>query len=275
MLRQDVRTDTPSGTVYTGLQLNLLFSVINLNCEPIPNVLVDIWHCSKDGVYSGYAGQPGGISTVGMNFLRGTQLTDANGQCSFITIYPGWYPGRVTHIHFKVRLTSSTYATSQFCFPDMTNTAVYNTPLYVAHGQNSLTNATDSVFQSANPEHEILTVTPNSTTGGYDGTFTIGINAPIGIIESPIVPGSFALEQNYPNPFNGSTIITYHLAQPSDVKILVFDVFGREIATVINSHQGTGKYQIQFNASELASGFYFYKMFAGDFTATKEMLLIK
>mgnify|MGYP003343596661 FL=1 len=112
LLRQDVRTDTPSGTVYTGLQLNLLFSVINLNCEPIPNVLVDIWHCSKDGVYSGYAGQPGGISTVGMNFLRGTQLTDANGQCSFITIYPGWYPGRVTHIHFKVdrkstRLNSS------------------------------------------------------------------------------------------------------------------------------------------------------------------------
>ncbi|MEZ4688724.1 MAG: hypothetical protein R3A12_00510 [Ignavibacteria bacterium] len=69
---------------------------------------------------------------VGQTFMRGTQITDANGTVFFDTVYPGWYPGRATHIHFKVRLNSFTYVTSQFCFPDSLNNIIYATPLIQA-----------------------------------------------------------------------------------------------------------------------------------------------
>jgi len=276
LMRQDIRPDTTTGVVKTGLLLNMKFSVINFDCVPIPNVLVDIWHCDKDGVYSGYAGQPGGVSTVGQTFLRGIQLTDANGQCPFISIYPGWYQGRVTHVHFKVRLTSTTYVTSQFAFPDTVNTAVYQTPLYVAKGQNSLTNATDNIFGSANPANQVMAVTPNATTGGYDGTLTIGINAPTtGIKDSNVGPEQFSLRQNYPNPFNPATTISYHLPIDSDVKLAVYDVYGREVAMLVEEEQSAGTHEAAFDASRLSSGFYLYQLRAGSFVATKEMLLIK
>lgn len=276
LIRQDVTQDTTTGLIKTGLQLNLEISVINFECVPIPNVLVDIWHCDKDGVYSGYAGQPGGISTVGQTFLRGTQMTDASGKCSFKTIYPGWYQGRVTHIHFKVRLTSTTYVTSQFAFPDSTNTAVYQTPLYVAKGQNSLTNATDSIFRSANPENLVIALTANTGTGGYDGAFTIGINVPTRVGESGSEnPSEFSLGQNYPNPFNPATTISYNLPKAGKVELSVFDVFGREVARLVEGQQAAGLHEANFDASALSSGFYLYTLKAEGFAATKEMLLMK
>jgi protocatechuate 3,4-dioxygenase beta subunit len=276
LVRQDIRQDTMTSVIKTGLPLNMVFTVINANCDPIPNVLVDVWHCDKDGIYSGYAGQPGGINTVGQTFLRGIQMTDANGQCSFTSIYPGWYPSRVTHVHFKVRLTSTTYVTSQFAFPDSTNAAVYNTPLYAAKGQNSLTNATDSIFQSANPENQVMTISPNVATGGYDGTFMIGINAPAtGIDDKNVAPEGFFLQQNYPNPFNVSTTIAYRLPSGSDVKLIVYDTLGREVAKLVDEKQSAGTHDIKFDASSLSSGFYLYKLVAENFADVKEMLLLK
>ncbi len=276
LVRQDIRQDLTTSVIKTGLPLNMLISVINADCDPIPNVLVDIWHADKDGIYSGYAGQPGGVSTVGQNFLRGIQMTDANGQCSFTSIYPGWYPSRVTHVHFKVRLTSTTYVTSQFAFPDAVNTAVYNSPLYVAKGQNSLTNATDSIFQSANPENQVMAVSANATTGGYDGTFTIGINAPsTGVEDSKTEPSGFRLYQNYPNPFNPSTTIKYELTAGGEISLIIYDTLGREVVTLVNERQSEGLHEVKFDASKLSSGFYLYKLTAGNFAAVKEMLLVK
>jgi protocatechuate 3,4-dioxygenase beta subunit len=88
---------------------------------------------------------------VGQTFMRGIQSTNSAGQAVFDTVYPGWYPGRATHIHFKVRLTSSTYVTSQFCFLDSVNNTIYATPLYSARGPNPTTNAQDGIFHNANP----------------------------------------------------------------------------------------------------------------------------
>lgn len=274
LVRQDIRTDFDTGTLHTGLQFNMMFTVINLNCEPIPNVLVDLWHCDKDGAYSGYV-QPGGINTVGQDFMRGIQMTDANGQCSFITSYPGWYPGRAPHIHFKVRLTSSTYVTSQFCFPENINSAVYATPLYVARGVNPTTNANDGVFQNANPQYLVMAAAPNSTTGGYDGTYTIGINAPVGVNDSAVEPNTFALEQNFPNPFNPTTTITYHLPISAEVKLSVYNTLGKEVTVLVAENQSAGTHRVMFDASAFASGFYFYKLEAGSFVDSKEMLLLK
>jgi len=110
----------------------------------------------------------------GQTFLRGVQTTDTNGEVTFATIYPGWYQGRATHIHFRVYLALDLQATSQLAFPDDVTTAVYNTSLYAARGQNSTTAARDGIF-SDGVTYQLPTITQSSTTGGYDAVLTVGI----------------------------------------------------------------------------------------------------
>ncbi|MFQ3597214.1 MAG: NF038122 family metalloprotease [Chloroherpetonaceae bacterium] len=88
-------------------------------------------------------------------------------------------------------------------------------------------------------------------------------------------PYQFALEQNYPNPFNPTTTIQYELASPSEVKLRVFDVLGREVATLVNARQSAGRYRAEFNATALSSGVYFYRLETQDFTQTRKMFLVK
>jgi photosystem II stability/assembly factor-like uncharacterized protein/subtilisin-like proprotein convertase family protein len=88
-------------------------------------------------------------------------------------------------------------------------------------------------------------------------------------------PSSFKLAQNYPNPFNPATTITYQLPTFSDVKLEVFDVLGRKVASLVNATQPAGTYSVNFNASHLASGIYFYRLQAGSFVETKKMMLVK
>lgn len=89
------------------------------------------------------------------------------------------------------------------------------------------------------------------------------------------LPAFYTLEQNYPNPFNPSTIISFSLPKAGDVQLSVFDAIGRKVATLADGYQTAGQHNIEFNASSLASGVYFYTLTAGDFTATKKMLLVK
>ncbi len=88
-------------------------------------------------------------------------------------------------------------------------------------------------------------------------------------------PYRFALEQNYPNPFNPTTTIQYELASPSEVKLRVFDVLGREVALLVNARQSAGRYRAEFNATALSSGIYFYRLETQDFTQTRKMFLVK
>ncbi|MFN3562436.1 MAG: T9SS type A sorting domain-containing protein, partial [Chloroherpetonaceae bacterium] len=88
-------------------------------------------------------------------------------------------------------------------------------------------------------------------------------------------PKQFSLAQNYPNPFNPITMIRYELPERADVTLKVYDVLGREVATLVNAAQGQGSYQVPFNAANLASGIYFYRLKAGSFMQTKKMLLVK
>jgi hypothetical protein len=89
------------------------------------------------------------------------------------------------------------------------------------------------------------------------------------------VPTKFALHQNYPNPFNPVTVIRYELPEASAVKVQVFDVLGRVVATVVNEQRDAGIYEVPFNASGLSSGTYFYRLQAGTFVETKKMMLVK
>lgn len=88
-------------------------------------------------------------------------------------------------------------------------------------------------------------------------------------------PVSFSLEQNYPNPFNPETKIKYSIPQNTFVTLRVYNILGREVASLVNEHKSAGYYEVDFNAQNLASGIYVYMLRAGTFNETKKMNLIK
>lgn len=88
-------------------------------------------------------------------------------------------------------------------------------------------------------------------------------------------PGDFYLSQNYPNPFNPSTIISYSIPKTSLVKLTVYDLLGKEVMNLINGNKPAGNYTVEFNANDLTSGVYYYRLEAENFISTKKMLLLK
>jgi len=102
-------------------------------------------------------------------------------------------------------------------------------------------------------------------------------------MDDEIIPAKFELKQNYPNPFNPTTTIEYtipevggeNLHPQQSVKLIVYDILGREVATLVNQQQKMGRYKVVFNASKLSSGVYLYRMTAGNYTETKKMILIR
>lgn len=162
-VRSDVREDR------AGLQLTLAISVVNTNaaCAPVTNASVEIWHCDAAGNYSEYG------SLASSTWLRGIQPVDASGVARFTTIYPGWYAGRVTHIHLEVFVNNQSVKTSQIAFPEEITAAVYGTGVYAAKGQNPTRNATDNVFSDGVTSQ--LASLAGNTTSGYAATFTLGV----------------------------------------------------------------------------------------------------
>lgn len=174
------RSDVTGGQ--TGVPLTLTFQIVNANdnCNAAENVRVDIWHCNKDGYYSGYANQPGVSGTqsyVGETWLRGYQLSDANGAVTFKTIYPGWYSGRATHVHLELYIDNTLKKITQVAFPETISDAVHTSTLYAAHGVNPTRNASDHVFGNSATDlaNETLTVT-GDISGGYTASITIGLS---------------------------------------------------------------------------------------------------
>jgi protocatechuate 3,4-dioxygenase beta subunit len=122
MQRTDITEKHP------GVPLRLRFVVMEASsCRPIAGARVDVWHTRADGLYSGYRGQGDdhATDTTGGTFMRGTQFADARGEVGFRTVYPGWYEGRTTHIHFKVFTDEKTVLTGQMYFPDALSQYLY------------------------------------------------------------------------------------------------------------------------------------------------------
>ncbi|MGE5810921.1 MAG: endo-1,4-beta-xylanase, partial [Ignavibacteria bacterium] len=102
------------------------------------------------------------------------------------------------------------------------------------------------------------------------------VNVVVGVDDdNKVLPGKFQLFANYPNPFNPITNIRYDIAATSQVTIKIFDVLGRHIQTLVNEMQSPGQYTVTFNASDLSSGIYFYRIEAGNFVAVKKLMLMK
>jgi protocatechuate 3,4-dioxygenase beta subunit len=157
-----------------GAPLAITFRVVDVTtCRPLPNVAVDVWHCNAAGTYSDAAHE----GTAGDGFLRGIQLTDANGEATFQTIFPGWYRGRTVHIHVKARTggaATTTYTDGRTChtgdvfFPQETNDAMAAAPLYSTASTNAgerTRNADDGVWRTQNGGGSVCTVSGAAATG--------------------------------------------------------------------------------------------------------------
>lgn len=149
----------------TGIPLMMQFVIQNTNddCNPLPGALVDLWHCDAKGNYSEYSGQLDGDFTS-EHFLRGRQTTDANGNASFISIYPGWYPGRAPHLHVEVKDSDgNSLLITQVAFPEDISTEVYASQEY--RGDFDTSNTADAFFGSDLARNMTDSVTGNITDG--------------------------------------------------------------------------------------------------------------
>jgi protocatechuate 3,4-dioxygenase beta subunit len=164
-----VRSDITEGK--PGTPMSLEIEVMASDCTPLEGAAVDVWQCDAGGIYSGFPGQLGGLDTTGQKFLRGTQISDADGKVTFESIYPGWYPGRTTHIHFKIHPTPTTAATSQLYFPEDVTAEAYLVAPYDTHGPKDTTNLQDTIAQGGSPP--LLAV--SKTADGYVAKLTITV----------------------------------------------------------------------------------------------------
>lgn len=126
----------------------------------------------------------------------------------------------------------------------------------------------------------IFSLTKGAHTIALTGS---GVNVDVGklvqeistSVESDELPTGFSLSQNYPNPFNPMTKIQYNIPRESKVSLKIYDILGRQVATLVDLRQGAGHYEINFDASKYASGVYIYRIIAGDFIQAKKMILMK
>lgn len=124
----------------------------------------------------------------------------------------------------------------------------------------------------------LIQVTDQSLNPAASGSYAEIDNLSFSIlsdVDDEVNLNSFSLEQNYPNPFNPVTAISYQIAKPENVTLKVYDIIGNEVATLVNEKQAAGKHTVNFDASNLSSGVYLYKIQVGSFVQTRKMTLLK
>lgn len=179
--RSDIRSDPATGMVSEGIPLVLSIHVNKLTnglCAPLAGAMVDIWHCDHLGYYSDE--KDSDFDTSGKKFLRGFQITTEAGEAQFRTVYPGWYLGRTTHIHVKIRSTTAAGApkakgsefTSQMYFDDTITDTVYKLAPYSTRGPRKYRNSNDFVFPDGG---EQLMLKLSSIEEGYRGEIDFAV----------------------------------------------------------------------------------------------------
>lgn len=173
-------TKTPSSLVTANIvsdrtgvafTINITIKNTNASCAVLEGAIVDIWHCDKDGYYSEYGGTSmQSVNYTSVHFLRGRQVTDANGLVTFSSIFPGWYSGRATHIHVHIYSANGTsLLVTQIAFPEGSDSAVALVNASTANGYTKgLTgytyNASDNVF-SDSTANELASVSGSIAEG--------------------------------------------------------------------------------------------------------------
>ncbi|MGQ0649798.1 MAG: intradiol ring-cleavage dioxygenase [Gemmatimonadaceae bacterium] len=177
--RADIRSDPTNGAVKAGVPLDLEIRVSRVtasSCAPLAGALVDLWQCDGEGAYSDVRDAGGLFDTRGQKFLRGYRTTDSSGSAKFTTIYPGWYPGRTVHIHFKVRTPASAGRshefTSQLYFDDALTDEVFKRAPYAGKPGQRVRNERDGIVRRGGPQ---LMLALTESGGGYAGSFDLGM----------------------------------------------------------------------------------------------------
>ena len=177
--RSDIRSDPSDGTVKEGIPLALTLNVSSIAkgaCAPLVGAIVDVWQCDAHGVYSDVVDPS--FNTTGKQFLRGHQITDQLGVVRFTTIYPGWYPIRTPHIHYKIRSPASVRShyefTGQLYFDEGLSDRIYAKVPYAGRGKRTVSNTTDRIYNQDGGRQTTLTVTP--AQDGYAATFDVALD---------------------------------------------------------------------------------------------------
>jgi hypothetical protein len=187
---------------------------------------------------------------------------------------PGYTNGYLDHLDIKISTTTNnppgpfTINVASLFFP------VNNTDTnWVRHGYR----LGDFVLQGANIYIAFREwVNDNFNEGATILLDLVEVTSnPVGINNGNKVPLSYTLEQNYPNPFNPTTFISYSIPQPGTVKLILYDVQGKEVGVLLNEFKSAGSHTFRLDAGFLSSGVYFYKILSGRFTDTRRMILLK
>lgn len=183
--RSNLIGDTSRASVKNGAPLALTFTLYRLangKYAPLKGAMVDVWHCDAAGAYSDVSAGMNPDDTKGQNWLRGYQVSDANGVVKFATIVPSWYRGRTTHIHFKVRLSDGKTTkefTSQIFFDDAVVDGIFANAPYQVRGPRDMRNATDMVYTERQVDGsqagEHLMVDLKKASKGYEAKFAVAL----------------------------------------------------------------------------------------------------
>jgi protocatechuate 3,4-dioxygenase beta subunit len=176
--RSDIRSDPSDGSVAEGTLFTLGLRVLRIadgECSPLPDAVVDLWHCDALGVYSDVAQE----GTVGRKFLRGYQVSNRAGRVRFVTILPGWYRGRTVHFHIKIQTTGTDgnpyEFTSQLYFTEEFKAEYLAADPYAAKGAPDTTNAADGIYTGGGAGDQML-LRPTRRGRGYAADFAIGLD---------------------------------------------------------------------------------------------------
>ena len=154
-IRSDIREDRAGAELRLGVRVRDA-----ADCTPLPDAVVDVWHCDAEGSYS----------ATGESYLRGAQVTNRDGVAEFTTVYPGWYPGRTIHIHAKVHLDRETVLTTQLYFDDAFSARVFTRDdAYPGESNRDGFNATDSLYEKD------LELTLSEAGKAYRGRITLDV----------------------------------------------------------------------------------------------------
>jgi len=207
-----------------------------------------------------------GVAGVGNIMLRGTGITEV--------LVTGVSPGP-TVVHFVYDSASATI--KAYKNGVLSATVPQSAPLNLSAGSGFRVGGYGSNAGLNGKMDEFRVYRRALSPAEVLGTWNVDLN-PNPTVITPVnapVPEDFLLEQNYPNPFNAITNVKFKISNADNVKLTVFDILGKEVAVLVNQWLLPGIYETKFNAENITSGIYFYKMTAGDFSDVKKMILIK
>lgn len=176
--RSNILANIDGTDTQPGIPLTLSLTVYDTenNCAALDGAQIDIWHCNASGVYSDESSE----NTSSQTWLRGYQITDSSGSAKFTTIIPGWYQGRTTHIHLRIRSkydeasspSDGTNTTQLFFSQSLIDEINTSVAPYSTHGSNPTTNAGDRVYSSQTDGQTLLALSGDNTSG-YTTSFAI------------------------------------------------------------------------------------------------------